>query len=444
MTIIPSRQSSISNQRRGLQNTISQPTTMDTIVQTENIQELEINDQTDNNNKLLDNIHYGTKISTTISNNILRIYHQNIKGAKIYKKWEKWKDGANWLRNNAVGMATIVETNTKWNEQNIREAVHHAKKDNNKVKLCATSSIEIPKEDYLPGGSACLVLNKWTGRIIEQIKDKSGLGRWAGYRLRGKKNKEIIILSAYRPTKSNNAGDSTCYSQQWRILRETSNNNNPEPRKQFMKDLTTLVQKWEAENCEILIGIDANEGIENNNSSVKRLLENTTLNDLLDLDYNPPTHIRGKNAIDFLLGTPLIKQSIKAAAYLPFFGGAWDSDHRPMIIDIDTNILFGNVENSIETKQRKLKSNNNNQVSTFMRNLKSNKKLNNLYENIKKLYNKHEWNNKDHEIFEKYDKQFTKILVKCEQNNQITSETDWSINLHNAKLIVRYWRIAVK
>jgi hypothetical protein len=100
----------------------------DTHVQQENTQEIEINDQTDNNKKFQENTHYGTKLSNTFSNNILRIYHQIIKGAKVYKKWEKWKDGTNWLNNNAVGIATIVETNTKWNEKKVREAVNIQKR----------------------------------------------------------------------------------------------------------------------------------------------------------------------------------------------------------------------------------------------------------------------------------------------------------------------------
>jgi hypothetical protein len=44
----------------------------------------------------------------------LQIYHQNIRGAKVYSNWNRWNDGLKWLNSNNVGIATLVETNTTW------------------------------------------------------------------------------------------------------------------------------------------------------------------------------------------------------------------------------------------------------------------------------------------------------------------------------------------
>jgi hypothetical protein len=88
------------------------------------VSEQRVEDSNDKNTR--DNIQYGNT-PTTISSNILRVYHQNIKGSKVYKNWNKWKEGTEWLNHNGIGIATIVEAITKWNDTNIREVIHNTK-----------------------------------------------------------------------------------------------------------------------------------------------------------------------------------------------------------------------------------------------------------------------------------------------------------------------------
>lgn len=82
-----------------------------------------------------------------------------------------------------------------------------------------------------------------------------------------------------------------------------------------------MIKSWEKENCEIIIGVDMNETINTRQSKVDQLLNNTTLVSLLDTENAPATYNRGKNCIDFILGTPNIKQKIIAQGYLPFYAG---------------------------------------------------------------------------------------------------------------------------
>jgi hypothetical protein len=146
------------------------------------------------------------------------------------------------MQNNKIDIATLSETNTKWTHQNKEDATRIAKKATNTTAMAANSCEEDNSSDYQPGGTACLLFNQWTGRNIVKITDKEGLGRWSGFKIRGKANKTVIILSAYRRTPSNDMGDRTAYSQQWKMLL-ARNEPNPDPRAKFMTDLKQLIKQ---------------------------------------------------------------------------------------------------------------------------------------------------------------------------------------------------------
>jgi hypothetical protein len=202
----------------------------------------------DNNNKQYykitsekQNKHHGDALMETNKKNSVRIYHQNIRGAKIYNSWTKWNDGFKWLNENNVSVATLVETNTAWRRTNLKTATENAKKETNNTLLVASSSSEIRTNNYQPGGASCASLNSWTGYHQEKIKDSDGLGGWSGFKLKGKNKQIIIVLSAYRTTKSNDISDFSCYSQQWRIMRKKEDTE-PKPREKFINDIIKKIK----------------------------------------------------------------------------------------------------------------------------------------------------------------------------------------------------------
>jgi len=71
---------------------------------------------------------------------------------------------------------------------------------------------DIHGDDFQPGGSALLTLNKFSHKTTKPGNDTTGLGQWCWTRLRGKENHFLRIVSAYRPCKSD--GHLTMYQQQ--------------------------------------------------------------------------------------------------------------------------------------------------------------------------------------------------------------------------------------
>ncbi len=375
----------------------------------------------------------------------LRIYCQNIRGAKHkYDPWDDWIDGHNTLSEWEVDVATLNETNTQWNHTNITAAKKIAKSQHNQLRTNMTGSNELTDTDYQPGGAYCSIHGKWTGRIINRITDSTGLGRWTGFRIEGKHKKNIIVLSAYRPTKSSDYGDNTCYSQQWRILRNTSTQQDPKPRQQFITDLIKLVKKWQEEQSEIIIGMDANDPIDTPNSDIIKLLQDTTLTTLHKDIEAPATYARGKNCIDFIFGTPQIANATKAKGFIPFLNGAWVSDHRALFVDIDTLALFnGDTSNLENPNTRNLNSNNNIQSTKFLEHLAKSNTLPDLANQLFQLNNKNDWTPTEHQELEQIDKEFTKLLLRAEQRCINRNATPWSPEVHEAYTIKKYWKTTV-
>jgi hypothetical protein len=393
--------------------------------------------------KTKQNAHIGKRMENINETKTLRVYHQNIRGAKLYSSWSKWKEGFQWLREQKVGIASLAETNTNWTHNNKSEALKIAKLTSNSATLTTSGSMESRISDYQPGGTGCALLNKWSGHSTQQITDKK-LGRWSGYILRGKNNLKIVILSAYRPTLSADVSDFTCYSQQWRIIRNDEEGE-PNPRAKFMTDLSKLIKNWENDNCEILICADMNESCNNNSSSVTKLIENSSLINLMeDTEEETATYDRGTKCIDCILGTPRIKNCITASGYLPFYTGGWLSDHRGMYIDIEIQSLFTTINTDDITNGRILSSNHWINANKFVKGINNNQILSTLLAKIKHLETIIEWSKEDEEKLESIDQKFTKTLTQTEKHCCRKTDTYWSDSLKDAILINKYWKILIK
>jgi hypothetical protein len=384
---------------------------------------------------------HGHSIENQPAATTMRIYHQNIRGAKTYQNWNRWKEGTEQLVKWDVGIALLVETNTQWTQINKSAAQAMTHSITSQSKLCTSGSTEATDTDFQPGGTACVALGKWTGRITTRITDVTGLGRWSGFQLQGKNMKSLIVLSAYRPTNSCDPSDRTCYSQQWRILRgRNSNSNSPNPRQAFVDDLTKQIHKWKEQGTEIIIGIDANETETAKHSQIAKLIQDTSLELLVDTAISPATFTRGTKPIDFIIGTIAIKRATIANGYLPFYSGAWDSDHRGLFIDVNISNILGGVVDIDKPPTRILQSSNRIMARKFLTKLGNDKKLIEIHQNILAMKQKPKLTTDDKQRLEQMDQQFTKTLLKAEKKCKNNHNHPWSEALHQLNITYQYWK----
>jgi hypothetical protein len=240
----------------------------------------------------------GEIMTTNKPPHTLRLYFQNINGISK-NKWFDWQQASLQLHALHIDMFGCAETNTTWTDTKRKYAQYQIQKINKQANLSVCSSTEVGSSDYQPGGVASCITGKWTGRITETINDPSGLGRWAGHIIHGGKDNNIVVITAYRPTKS--LGFQTNYQQQWRMLRN-NNDPKPDPRKKMLQDLEKTIIKYHRSKSEIILMWDANEGIKNQNSKLHQFMTNTNLLPA-HTSFPTATYSRGSTCIDFIMAT---------------------------------------------------------------------------------------------------------------------------------------------
>ena len=76
-----------------------------------------------------------------------------------------------------------------------------------------TSSSDAPVTSFTkPGGNMVGVRGPVSGRVRERIDDR--YGRWCGFTMEGKDDREIMVLTAYNVPQEIKAGDDTIHAQQ--------------------------------------------------------------------------------------------------------------------------------------------------------------------------------------------------------------------------------------
>ncbi len=110
--------------------------------------------------------------------------------------------------------------------------------------------------------------------------------------------------------------------------------------------------------------MDANDDVSRTNphSRIGRIEAETDLTDLHKHEFpataRPATHTRGSLMIDICLGSPEFMQALMTASILPFGQPTHiHSDHRMLIVEFDSNMLFGNASRTPITTQQGVYSN---------------------------------------------------------------------------------------
>jgi hypothetical protein len=95
-----------------------------------------------------------------------------------------------------------AETNIAWNKPKRKYAQQMIQINTKQANLSVRSSTEMGISDYQSGGVCNCITGRWTGRIKESVTDPSGLGRWAGHILYGKKRQQHCHHHSVQTSKS--------------------------------------------------------------------------------------------------------------------------------------------------------------------------------------------------------------------------------------------------
>jgi len=270
---------------------------------------------------------------------------------------------------------------------------------------------------------------------------------WSYLEFVGQHGMRLFVVSAYRVCNQEfDATTITATAQQTRLLLQQGVQQ-PDPKIQFITDLISQVQKWRAAGAEVLIGMDANEDMNNPQSKIARIFRETDLLDLHQHRYpamkKPATHQRGSNPIDLMLGSRLLSTALLHAWMLPFGEPHLiKGDHRLLGLDFSPDILFGGQAAHPTTGLvRGINSRNELQVPKYCKTVLQRCNKHNLDERIATLLEKTQLLPADIQELEAIDSSLTKILVTTDQQCRPLNEAPWSPAVQTAYMVHRYWSL---
>jgi hypothetical protein len=155
----------------------------------------------------------------------------------------------------------------------------------------------------------------------------------------------LIIITACRMCEGNvsTSGASAAFHQQWNILRRTGHPA-PNPRKQFVTDLITQIEKWQRAGADVVLGGDFNERLGDTQKGIANLVTKCGLVDphasAHGIAGEPSTCSRGSKRLDYVLVSSAVLPFIRKCGTDPFHQIPF-TDHRGLFLDIDLKGLLG-------------------------------------------------------------------------------------------------------
>ena len=276
---------------------------------------------------------------------IMRIGFQNFNG--LTGKLDDPVDRSlrDWITDNSFDVFGISEVNMYW--PRVRKELQFNERINKMWQpgQCRSRHAFNRTEKRLKrsirqyGGTAQLSFGTALAHEFDRGEDFRGLGRWVWQKYRGKNNRQLRIVTAYRPNLS--GGPYTVYSQH-RFYYNEINKTKWEPRGQMLKDLANEISRWKQNREQVILMMDCNEDVRS--PTFKKFLIQVGMQEVLlkrHGNHAPATYIDGQLPIDGIFATASVK--IVQGGYTSFADGVQGqrTDHRCLWADIALDEVFG-------------------------------------------------------------------------------------------------------
>lgn len=334
----------------------------------------------------------------------------------------------------------LPETNLHWSNYAVQQATYqHRMQLFHHSKQQTSCSSRVYDNAYQPGGTCSIVTNHTSGRFHSSTND-TNLGRWSITHLNISNSKILTIICAYQVCKQmlSNVGSKTAYAQQWSLLRE-SGIECPDPRKQFVNDLSKTIDKFKLQGHSIILAGDFNESITGSNTASPQGLESIILRhnlrdavDHLHGKQNCPTYFRGKERLDYVFVSSDILPSIMQSGICPF-DAIISSDHRAIFADIDVSKISSESTPSLMSiPTRRLFSHHEDKRKDYIKILHEKLERHNVFERSEELESFHEASEKSNALVEAIDRDMTRLAIHAEKTIKKCSKYPFSTTLAKA------------
>ena len=393
-----------------------------------------------------DNDFFGDMMEEEYQDDRTRIYFQNLNGLNWDNDGGKWPYICEVIDSNKIDVACFSELNTDTNQYNIRRKIETITQRyfSQNCVVMAASKFDTATH-YKPGGTAILASESIIANIKSHTRDR--MGRWTSMCFTTARNRKIRIISAYQVCKNSRPGSNTAASHQTaQIIQETTIANTrtrPTPRQAFVTDLQAFILHCQSEQEDIILAGDFNEELNEPSSGMGSLATQCGLADLFSTRTGnstiPATYQRGKKRIDYVLISPTLLATVKAAGYDPF-GYRLPSDHRGMYIDIDTHALFGQDPAKLAPiLKRDFTTQNPETVRQYVKHKSEYLNDHRVFDRLTILEH---MDQPDHEFAEALDRDVQRASFHAARKCSRRKSTPWSPTLAAAWAELHYYRLA--
>ena len=362
-----------------------------------------------------------------------------------------------------IGLADFVQSSKEIRADFLGIAESHLDSRKNHVKHSVLSALQSPlgysnvngvfaqsdvdySSDKKHGGVFQFAAHKLATRVTSCFSDP--YGRYTSQTFIGRNNCYLTVITAYRVVEGN-AGPFSAYAQQRAML--VTAGRIADPRKALIQDLSEYIQKMQTQGHSILLGIDANEPTSAAKSGIQSLV---ALCGLLDVhatlfpNQKWASHRRGSVPIDFFFASVDLMPHINRAGILPL-DEVFDSDHRPLFIDLDgTNFFRGISVDKTNNRTRSFTTKNAKHtkiIRTVISQEWTTRNLTKRIEIIDKISRKPKTEirlNRLAEMWEKIDQEIGRVFQEAEKSLHIPAKKmhKWSPALAKSGAVKRYWR----
>jgi hypothetical protein len=414
-------------------------------------------------------------------NSIFRVVLQNPRSLKLFTSLIEVQYSFALCQDLSVSALCMPETNINWGH---KQAHSNLRAQMRKTWPHSAHSVSYTEEEltgpHQPGGTATILTDKLTSRVMDKGTNPFGLGRWNFLTLRGKNENRITIVMAYRICEQSMAscGKTTSTAQQYRLLSKKMRTNqvhldNPTPRRQMILDLQAWLSVKISEGHKIILAIDANEDItgklgkpctlnytldtpitdKDHDSSLATLMATCGLCNPLTAqhkDTTPPhTYVRGSSRKDYVLVSQSILPAVVRTGILPF-DRIFISNHRACFADLDARILFHEDTFTIQqVKNRSLRLHDPQIVDKYLEALLKQIKYHKLNDKIATLYRvaeAGEWADQHVQLYEHIDSLMTESMIFAESHSSksYSKKYSWSPVLKAAVKATQFWQFCLK
>ncbi len=312
-------------------------------------------------------------LDRTDSDGLIRIAYQNING--LHNTGFQLPTEIEAIESMGIDIMGMSETNCPWTPKSKSEFNTMMNQRFQSSRTSYSSAPPTTQSRYQPGGNLLTITGHTTGRIESTGSDP--WGRFCWYRLRGRRDEGVVIITAYRVCHNigDNPGPYTAFQQQYTLMRQAGIAI-PNPRKQILTDLTQLIQQHRMDGYRPIVMMDANgdyRAQKGPDTSLRDFLDNAQLSDHFHDKFNlsPRTFLHGSRRIDYIFVDPAITLSIRHIGYLGTHEGA-DSDHCMAYVDIDECQLFhGLINRPVSYHSREILLAQADKVQEFVKELES-------------------------------------------------------------------------